>query len=109
MGEYPDDAELKRIQEWPHDDPWGLAEFLMENWEYDSYIRLGKRWVTKDSGYKGGHKVLHISTAGWSGNEDRIEALRKNQFWFLWWRSSRRGGHYVFHLPRFYHPKYMTP
>lgn len=108
MSEYPDEKELETIEKWDPQDPWGLAEYLMDNWKYDNYISLDKRWVTKDSSYKDGHKVLHVSTAGWSGNEDRIEALKKNMFWFFWWQSSKRGGHFVFHLPRMYHPRYRS-
>ena len=104
MSEYPDKAELKKIEKWDSQDPWGLAEYLMSVWHFNDYIRIGKRW--EKGGYEGGHKVLRISTAGWSGNEDRIEALRKNMFWFFYWQSSKRGGHFIFHLPRFHHHKY---
>jgi hypothetical protein len=41
--------------------------------------------------------ILH--TGGWSGHESIINALQKNElFWFLCWKSSHRGGHYVFDL-----------
>jgi hypothetical protein len=40
---------------------------------------------------------LRLSTGGWSGNEDIIQALRENEwFWTFFWQEERRGGHYVF-------------
>jgi hypothetical protein len=104
MSEYPDEEELLTIEKWDTKDPWGLAEYLINVWHYEDYIRMGKRWVK--GRYEGGYKKFEISTAGWSGNEDRIDALQKNHFWFFWWHSSERGGHYVFQLPKFYHPDF---
>lgn len=105
MSEYPDKDELRRIAKWDDQDPWGLAEYLISVWHFEDYIHISKRW--QKGHYEGGYKTFHISTAGWSGNEDRIGALQKNRmFWFFYWQSSKRGGHYVFNLPRFYHPKY---
>lgn len=40
-----------------------------------------------------------ISTGGWSGCEDVMEALRQNFiFWALNWVSHYRGGHYTFEI-----------
>jgi len=41
--------------------------------------------------------ALELHTGGWSGNEDILRALKKNQ-WFhmLYWEMSRRGGHECF-------------
>lgn len=44
-------------------------------------------------------RKLDISTGGWSGNEDIIEAMQNNSMmWMHTWWSSRRGGHYVFKI-----------
>lgn len=63
-------------------------------------------WNYADAGYwhieteqKGDYMIYqyHLSTVGWSGNEDIIRALQKNVlFWHMYWYSSRRGGHYIF-------------
>ena len=41
---------------------------------------------------------LRLSSAGWSGNEDRIEALTQNMFWTCFWEKSMRGGHHYFKI-----------
>jgi hypothetical protein len=43
--------------------------------------------------------LLHISTGGWSGNEDIIQELLSNQMVkMLTYTSWRRGGHYEFEI-----------
>ena len=86
---YPTTEELEKVVSWPHTDPWGLVDYLKNIWWYpERQIRTGPAWV-------------ELSTAGWSGNEDIIEALKKNGFWFLYWEKSERGGHYRFEgLPK---------
>lgn len=50
--------------------------------------------------YKGIIK-LYVSTGGWSGNEETINAIVSN-FWLnisLGYYQWNRGGHYIFHIP----------
>jgi len=60
--------------------------FIFSNWKY------------ADCGYwEQDGDIYHISTAGWSGNEEVIASLRDNQvFWLMYWYQERRGGHYIF-------------
>ena len=73
---------------WPHDDWAALLEYVRERWTYQD------RWTVEGD-------VLHLSTGGWSGNEDIIRAMQGNKvFWAICWISSRRGGWYEFDLSR---------
>lgn len=85
---YPTDEALKRITEWPHTEISGMLEFARPLWSYPD------RWWIEG-------EVLHLSTGGWSGNEDIIRAMEQNRiFWALCWIQSRRGGHYQLDLSR---------
>jgi len=88
---YPTKKTLRVIRRWPHDDFEGLMYYVLEAWQYADlgWSRYGRRYS--------------LSTVGWSGNEEIIVALQKNRmFWTLCWWSARRGGHYVFRLPRIF-------
>lgn len=88
MEEYPNDDELRRVREWPPTDLSGLMDFVRSIW-----------WQP-DWGWNQVGENYRISTGGWSGNEELIEALKGNtMFWMLCWQSSRRGGHYEFRVP----------
>ncbi len=83
---YPPDKQLRTIKKWdltkkPVSE---LLDYIEPLWEYpDRFVR--KR------------HTLYLSTGGWSGNEDIIEALHYNfLFWSMYWFTSRRGGHYYF-------------
>lgn len=94
MGDYPTEDELKTIREWPIEDPEGWFRFIHSIWwardwgwrEAPARDELLNRSVQRYS----------ISTGGWSGNEDIIDAMGQNLLWAMTWMSSRRGGHYVF-------------
>jgi len=86
--EYPTDADLEKIQDWDWHDLNGLVDFVASLWHWPDF------WS-----YKGRHITAH--TGGWSGNESIVDALSANEmFWQICWISSRRGGHYVFELPK---------
>lgn len=84
---YPEEYELKKIEEWDYHDFPGLVEYVYDLWTYKHY------WTNEGEGkYK-------ISTGGWSGNESIIAALMENRmFWAVCWVSSKRGGHYEFEV-----------
>ena len=84
---YPSDKEIETVENWKFDDFFGLIEYLQIRWKWSDYIRLEPD----------GSSVA-ISTGGWSGHETLIGALKrnKNHWWMMYWRSSERGGHYVF-------------
>jgi len=92
---YPTKVELRKIAKWKGD--WQeLLERVQELWhwgaEYCDYE------ITKDDL---GRYIYEwdISTGGWSGNEDIINALSDNfMFWIMCWYSSRVGGHYIFRV-----------
>ena len=85
---YPDEEELEKIRTWDPTDPLGLLAFVCARWHFGDW-----GWHVK------GH-TYHLSTGGWSGNEDLINAMQANYvFWALCWHTSRRGGHYTLVIP----------
>jgi len=90
MNEYPTAKQLERIERWSiktRRDSIFLLDYINGIWKYaeDGYFT---KWDEND---------YRLSTGGWSGNEEIIEAMKKNtMFWTLCWHSSRRGGHHVF-------------
>ena len=91
---YPTQAELGEIREWKIATPQAaidLVEYIKTLWQYATcgYFTVLNR---------GDSIEVKMSTAGWSGNEDIIQALRANMFWTLYWQKSERGGHYTFSI-----------
>jgi len=89
MKEYPDTRDLMIIKEWDAiKDPFGLIEFIESvTWTPDWCIEIRGKHI----------KWFEFHTAGWSGNEEIIEALRENQMFFaLYWKKTYKGGHYYF-------------
>lgn len=68
-----------------------LVEKLFDIWAYKNYISKECKNDTT--------LILRLSTAGWSGNEEIIKALKRNRiFWSMFWAKSERGGHYTFEI-----------
>jgi len=88
---YPDEHELETMREWPMEKGYqDLMEYIEPKWQYGDIGYFAKKG-----------NVYKLSTAGWSGNEDIIQALQENlTFWGCCWLSSRRGGHHEFRINR---------
>jgi len=92
--EYPDEDELQKIQTWDYSDFKGLMEFIYEIWKYHE---PNPGWC----GWKQRSRKYWLHTGGWSGNEEIIGAMMNNNiFWMICWVSNKRGGHYIFELPK---------
>jgi hypothetical protein len=87
---YPRPKTLTRIKQWKAGDSIALMEYVKSVWRYADC----GYWQERD---EEGCRMYEISTGGWSGNEEIIQAMKANHiFWMVNWLSSRRGGHYVF-------------
>ena len=86
---YPTDEALAAIINWDRHDIGGCFDYIGRLWRYP------ERWHREG-------RTITASTGGWSGNEELIGALRENRMiWLMTWHQIRRGGHYVFKLPRY--------
>jgi hypothetical protein len=87
---YPEDHELEEI-----------TQFLGNPKDWYEIIR--PLWQFADAGYFSvdDREFYHLSTGGWSGNEDIVRAMRRNLvMWAMYWVQSKRGGHHVFCVDR---------
>ena len=93
---YPTEQALKCIENWPSTDPRGWFKFIESIW----YLRSWGWGEVRKADLDSPDKIeYHISTAGWSGNEDIIRAMQENTIlWSDAWVESRRGGHYIFEV-----------
>jgi hypothetical protein len=101
---YPTADQLQAIRFWgasTRTEQWdsavliSLLQYVRSLWNYPN------AWDEEDvpDDFRDGKFVRRygISTCGWSGNEDVVDALSENWlFWSRCWVSHRRGGHYVF-------------
>lgn len=68
-----------------------LMEFCKKAWRWPENFKVNIP-----------ERNARVSTGGWSGNEDVISALQRNEiFWAIFWEESRRGGHYIFNFNGF--------
>jgi hypothetical protein len=90
-GEYPTDEELQQLRDWDFNDMRGWFDFAQS---------IGNYWPDDHFWSEEPPGTFHISTGGWSGNEDIISAMSDNFIcWTQTWKVHRRGGHYEFELP----------
>lgn len=95
---YPTADALRLIENWHLDDPQGWFLFIQQVW-YMSDWGWHSNIVPHRFREKTKIRQYDISTAGWSGNEEIIRAMQKNEM--LWWKThyqTRRGGHYIFEV-----------
>lgn len=88
MADYPTDEELEAVKNWPYENRFELIDYLINIfWCPDWCITVKGKRVKK----------VWISTGGWSGNEDIMEAFKLNfHIWAYCWKTHRTGGHYYF-------------
>ena len=93
---YPTDKTLEEIANYKakgYGQYNELMEYIKDCWWHPEMMKKKEKLATSD--------IWHISTGGWSGNEDIIEAMKKNfWFWMACWVQSRRGGHYIFEVKK---------
>lgn len=90
--DYPTMEACNKIRYWPENDFKGMMQFVKRLWKYSTDGYWTETEVNKTIEYG-------ISTAGWSGNEDLLQAMGENgTFWIQCWIQSRRGGHYIFEV-----------
>lgn len=94
--DYPTDEQLTQVQTW---------EGTLGEW----FTFVQTMWWAPEWGWREERGVdeiaetpvtrYRISTGGWSGNEDIIDAMQESLGWSFTWVQSRRGGHYIFEVP----------
>lgn len=88
---YPTAKAIATVVNWDWNLLPELFAFMKSLWRYPEAFDM----ETDEKGVT----TYAVSTIGWSGNESLIAALEKNTMaWTLSWKSSTRGGHYVFEL-----------
>jgi hypothetical protein len=95
---YPTEEALDKIEKWHYNDPRGWFKFIENIWHLRSWGWTEGYFKENESDPSDKYQY-HISTAGWSGNEDIIRAMQVNNIlWSDAWVESRRGGHYIFEV-----------
>lgn len=94
---YPTEATLDVVRNWKASTNFAVKDFfafLREAWRYP------ERWrgtTMQNPVDREQVSVIRVSTGGWSGNEDLIDAMQENTvLWTLVWEASFRGGGFVF-------------
>jgi len=98
---YPSEKALEFLENYANfNDVHEIIEMVERLWWMPDWgLRKKKPFTEIYANGKFRQYTYHMSTAGWSGNEDLIYSLKKNFiFWTYWWKTER-GGHYTFRFP----------
>lgn len=96
---YPSMLSLRRIQ-----------RFSLVAYPLPAFLALVRANWWMDCGWEHRGKTLWMSTGGWSGNEDVIDAMDRNLlFWPLSFDTHWTGGHFKFKLARYFGEKPYPP
>ena len=98
MSDYPSEADLEKIRAWEGD----VREWFAIIQQAGNYWP-DWGWHEEDVVDESGRPVhrFHVSTGGWSGNEEILSTMSENFImWATSWQEHRRGGHYVFEIVR---------
>lgn len=97
---YNTDKEMRLIEKWDVNEVFTLLDYIEERW-WSTDWGFKKVW-SKERLHNKPVIKLELHTGGWSGNEDIINALLKNQmFKMLWYYQWNRGGHFIFEINPF--------
>ncbi|HYE94417.1 MAG TPA: hypothetical protein VEA38_25510 [Terriglobales bacterium] len=95
---YPTEEELTAVETWDTADPAGWLGYISTLW-WAADWGWREMPVAEEAFTRRPYQAFHVSTGGWSGNEEIISAMQRNRW--LWaqiiygWRI---GGHYEFRL-----------
>lgn len=102
---YPTEAAITHLTEWgdassessPVFDVNGAIDFMRSLWHMSEWGIHDTIEPDECAVYRltDGHRYVKMSTGGWSGNEELMNAFQER-----WWRRqsivvTRRGGHYI--------------
>jgi hypothetical protein len=98
---YPTEETLDAIAAWDWHDFPALMEYVAAAWKWDMLKNEPSKIEPALNGEDDGFYWCG-ATGGWSGNEDLVAALGRNDmFMALCWSASVRGGYHEFHVVPF--------
>lgn len=90
---YPTNGTLETLEKWEISGDFNAALAAFVSYFEGAWNMHYGAWRRRGS-------VIIVSTGGWSGNEDVINAVMSNHmFVSLCWQKSERGGRYTFVIP----------
>lgn len=101
-GDYPSEAAIAKIENWPYEDVAGCLDFVASIWHWPD-IGVSRDISAHEAGVlraEPGERYLRLATGGWSGNEEIIAALRTNtMISAMAWQLTARGGLHIYQYP----------